>query len=590
MYRRATCIFGALALLCSGIAAAEWDVRKFGAKGDATTDDTAAFQEALDTAGAAGGGVVAAPAGTYRLNGTLSIPAGVTLQGTFRTPPNSTFGKGPELVGTVLHAYAGRGSREGAPFIRLAGTCATLAGVIVTYPEWKQTDVPPAPYPPAVAGEHVENAAVIDCCLINPYEALYFKNSARMIIRNVFGYPSMRGLYIDACYDISRVENCHFWPFGVTYRTDDPYCLWVNENGVAFEFARTDWQYVTHTFCFGYGAGYKFSKSENGACNGSFVGIGADCCRRAVLVEDLQEWGLLITNGEFVGRWASKDSVCIEIAPEAGEGKVSLNNCAFWGPIDRCIWQRGARTQLTVIGTNFCSWDVTLAGSPAILLDAGKSILQGNTFADGDTHVLVGPDVLSAIISGNQASGGLVCDNRAGDRAQVALNEESRVAWPRGSLRHYAVQVGAEGDRRYLRGWHGPENASEWPDGEGTKRWSGADSVLRLPVEPGKKYTITLDLRLPAHAVAPGNGLYLGDTPIIRFPEQEGAATVSGVIPPCDENTVVLTFRVKGWRPKEVTEGSTDARMLGAGLRRITMKTRSAPARTYNANTGEWLD
>ncbi|HNR33439.1 MAG TPA: glycosyl hydrolase family 28-related protein, partial [Candidatus Hydrogenedentes bacterium] len=77
-----------LALCVSHIANAEWRVGDFGAKGDGKTDDTAAFQQALDAAGAAGGGVVEAPAGTFRINGTLSIPAGVTLQGTFRTPPN----------------------------------------------------------------------------------------------------------------------------------------------------------------------------------------------------------------------------------------------------------------------------------------------------------------------------------------------------------------------------------------------------------------------------------------------------------------------------------------------------------------------
>ena len=32
--------------------------------------------------------------------------------------------------------------------------------------------------------------------------------------------------------------------------------------------------------------------------------------------------GLLITNGEFVGRWSSTDSVCIEIGPKAeGQGE-----------------------------------------------------------------------------------------------------------------------------------------------------------------------------------------------------------------------------------------------------------------------------
>ncbi|HNR31470.1 MAG TPA: hypothetical protein PKI11_11330, partial [Candidatus Hydrogenedentes bacterium] len=504
--------------------------------------------------------------------------------------PNSHYGKGPELVGTVLHAYAGRGAREGAPFIRLAGSTATLAGVTVAYPEWKQSDVPPIPYPPAVAGEHVENVAVIDCCIINAYEALYFKNAARMIIRNIFGYPSMRGLYIDACYDISRVENCHFWPFGVMYKPDDPYCLWVNENGVAFEFARTDWQYVTHTFCFGYGAGYKFSKSENGACNGSFVGIGADCCSRAVLVEDLQEWGLLITNGEFVGRWGSKDSVCIEVAPEAGVGKVSLNNCAFWGPIDRCIWHRSPKTQFTAIGTNFCNWDILLAGSPAVQLDAGKAIFQGNTFADGDLHIEIGPDVASAIITGNQAAGGLVCDNRAGKRAQLALNEESPVTWPRGSLRHYAIRIGTEGDRRYAREWYGPEKAGEWPDGAGTKRWSGVKSVLRLPVEPGRKYTITLEVFVPPLAVAPENGLYLGDTPIIRIPEEEGPMILTGKLPATEADEVVLELRAKGWRPKEGFEETIYARTLGVAVRSVTMKTKGAPKAVYDANTGEWRD
>ena len=87
-----------------------------------------------------------------------------------------------------------------------------------------------------------------------------------------------------------------------------------------------------------------------------FLCIGADCCERAVLVEDSQGAGLLITNGEFVGRWESKAAVTIEIAAKAN-GKVSLNNCSFWGPIERCVWMRGPNCQFTAIGCNFVQWD-----------------------------------------------------------------------------------------------------------------------------------------------------------------------------------------------------------------------------------------
>jgi len=51
-----------------------WDVRDFGARGDGHSDDTAAFQRALDAAGRAGGATVFAPRGAYRFAGRLNVP------------------------------------------------------------------------------------------------------------------------------------------------------------------------------------------------------------------------------------------------------------------------------------------------------------------------------------------------------------------------------------------------------------------------------------------------------------------------------------------------------------------------------------
>jgi len=567
--------------------AGELDVTSTGAIGDGKTDSTAAFQKALDAAAAGGGGIVNVPAGHYRIAGHLKIPGGVTLQGTFRTPPTD-LPPGQNIPGgSVLMALAGRGSREGEPFICLAGSTATLAGVMITYPEWKQTDVPPVPYPPTVVSEGTVNTAILDCCFLNSYEAIRCQSAHRFLIRNVTGYPTSRGLYVDACGDIGRIENVHFWPFGVVYKPDDPFCKWVNVNGVAFEFARTDWQYVINTFCFGYGVGYKFSKSPSGTCNGNFLGIGADCCRRAVLVEDSQAPGLLITNGEFVGRWSSDDSVCIEIAESASRGKVSLNNCSFWGPIDRCIWLRSPAMQFTAVGTQFLEWDINKRGAPAIQLDAGKAIIQGNNFGPGDLHVLVGPKVRSAIIMGNQASGGLCVDNQAGGRTQIATNEQGTLDTSEQAKSHYRLDIGAPDDQTFLHKCHGPETCNYDNVPDKTMRWSSDKSEFHLPVVRGKSYTVCLDLNLPQTAVDPSNGLYLGDKRIAELPDKAFIGTITAKLPASDKDRVTLVLRIKHWSPKNADSNAKDDRKLGAALLSLTMKADGATGKPISANTGE---
>jgi len=119
-----------LPLIVCSLAAAEkmpvplsttWNVREAGAVGDGESDHTAVFQRLLNEAHRAGGGVVYVPAGRYVIKGNLSIPAGVTLQGTYRVPPTVQRNAARELSGSVLLAYAGRGQEQSAPFIRLAG-------------------------------------------------------------------------------------------------------------------------------------------------------------------------------------------------------------------------------------------------------------------------------------------------------------------------------------------------------------------------------------------------------------------------------------------------------------------------------------
>lgn len=580
-----------------------WNALDFGVVASETVDSTAALQRALNAAGEAGGGVVELPAGRFRFDGTLTIPTGVTLAGTYRVAP-SVVDKDEKPTGTTLLTYANRGKPDAAPFIELKGSNSALVGVVVIYPEWRQTDVPPVPYPPCVASENSTAVAVVDCCLLNPYEAIRFHLAHRHLVRNVTGYPCKRGLYVDECYDIGRIENIHFWPFGLIYKPDDLFCEWVNINGVAFEFARTDWHYVTNTFCFGYGRGYSFIDAGHGGANGNFLGIGADSCRRAVVVEQSQLQGLLITNGEFVGRWTSEDSVCLEIG-EKNEGAVMLTNCAFWGPVQTCVLSNQPLGRVTLNSCVFVNWDEVHSakaknGAPAIQIDAGRATIQGCSFEKSGAHVLVSEKAANVVAVGNQAPGGFrLIGPKSAAKVQTAANELDPMTAEPGAKENYRFAVGATNDARFVDGWFGAEK-----DDKGrTFRWSSGESRLTLPVVPGRRYQIAVELDAPVDAVPAAGaektenleesakvGLFCGDVKVGEIVRGANRIAFETDVP-ADVDELTLTVRCRAWVPAEVREGSDDPRTLGVCGFAVEAKAVGTDVeKTFDANFGVWRD
>ena len=92
----------------------EWNVKDFGAKGDGVTDDTAAFEEALASAAARGGGIVYAPPGSYLIREPLIVESGVTLYGQWNTPGKNYEGQ------TVILADLPSGDEALLPWPRTA--------------------------------------------------------------------------------------------------------------------------------------------------------------------------------------------------------------------------------------------------------------------------------------------------------------------------------------------------------------------------------------------------------------------------------------------------------------------------------------
>lgn len=395
-----------------------WNVRDFGALGDGETDDTAAFQAALDAAAAAGGGIVRAPTGNYMIATHIAIPDNVTLEGVFTVPSAWSQGKG-----TTLLAVEGEGSEEGPPFISL-GVNSVLKGVTVYYPNQNDyTNV--KPYPWCIGGRGGDNPSVIDCMLVNPYNGVDFGTnpSGRHYIRNLYGHPLRRGIFVDQCYDVGRIENVHFWPFSGAYHQEGG-AAWIQENGEALIFGRTDWEYVLNVFVFGYSIGYRFVRTPHGACNGNFVGIGADSSEYCVWVDDCWPYGVLITNGEFVAM-AGEDPIAVVVAPTC-TGDLLFSNCAFWGPSRQLLRHEGSGT-VTMQSCNFRDWDTLGEGRAAIEARSGQLIVQGCNFAKSAPHVALGPDLLAATIVGNRFAGAARVRNESQGSVQVGLNAETVV-------------------------------------------------------------------------------------------------------------------------------------------------------------------
>lgn len=402
----------------SGDGLSEWNVRDFGAKGDGKTDDTVAFQKALDTAGKAGGGTVHAPVGNYFFAGHLNVPAAVTLAGIWNSVPahNGIRDKGlpkPTDDGTTFLVTEGAGDEKGPAFITL-NTNSTLKGAVLYYPEQNEDDVP-KPYPWAIAMRG-KNPAVLAVEMLNPYNGIDATHNERHLIRDVHGQPLRRGIWVNSIMDIGRIENVHFNPW---WSMKPALFKWQMENGEAFIFGRTDWQYVYNTFCYGYKIGYKYIATKAGVCNGNFLGIGADNCYTALVVQQCSPLGVLITNGEFVS-FKGPDPTMIDVAAE-NQGTIRFVNCAFWGGCNQIAKVAGQGT----VGFGDCTfvhWGGKEGNRHAIQVQSGSLLVRGCEFKQNRPQIRLEKDVKRAIITENLFTGPQQILNNSSGKTEIALN------------------------------------------------------------------------------------------------------------------------------------------------------------------------
>ena len=556
------------------------NVMDYGAKADGTTDDTAAIQAAIDAA-TERGDTVSLPPGEYLLAGNLEIKESVALIGANAGPMSIG-----QRKGTILLPLAGRGDEDAAPFIHMTHA-TTVRGLTIYYPEQKCDEIVPYPWTFQLEGF---DTTVEDVTLINSYNGIRTGPgiNVRHRIRSVVGAVLRRGIFIDSCTDIGRIENvqlhCHWWSAPAFEGSWGPVYEYMWENLEAFIFARTDWEYITNNFVFPANIGWRFIKSESGMANGHMTACGADSTQTAVQVDEIQLMGLLITGGQFVS-FKGDDPVQVRIAPSC-TGNVRFVNCSFWGPANNNAIIEG-NGFVSFSDCFFSNWNEKAADNPLLVARSGRIQVQNSTFGTPQPSIELGPGVKHAMVRGNNGIAGVQVINNA-PRTIISDNEDDPIPWTDEARGHSRLDIGSLGDDRYLTGWMGRDQPSGRADGR-TTRWSSTGSVVEIPIRPNTAYTVTIDATIPQHAVDPRGGLYVGETCVVSLAEA-GEVTATGSLAPQDGEKVRLHLKVKTWVPSQVIPNSDDDRSLGISVSSITLRAEGAPDRVFSANKGEWLD
>lgn len=368
------------------------NVADFGAISDGVTDNTAAFQDALDSFGGVGGWVHWA--GKYYIAGNLTVPHNVTLVGPYAQadtpggqPTHPSAGDYRSINHIALNPASSIALMDGAAF---AGGC--LINSNITYPQTSSINF---------AGTGItiigEGASVMGSIILGFNKCIYSNGPSRPRITDV-NLDGINGIEIASCFDIPYVQNCHAWPF-VTVGTGTAESAY--RSGKAFYFhSSVDWPRVDNCFAYGYKNGFYSDNSSDG----SFTNCSVDGPNPPV--PDSVGFTFLVgIRNKVIGGTNSWQELGISINIDNGvANSVLIQGMALFAPttVDKGdginIGSATAEAHPQIIGCNFYGHNtsINLGSSPS-----GAAII-GNYFDSATTPVAGnGVNLLQSNILGN---------------------------------------------------------------------------------------------------------------------------------------------------------------------------------------------
>jgi hypothetical protein len=304
--------------------------QQYGAVGDGITDDSGAFQAAMNAvynSGGFGGGVVYVPAGNYAFYTNIVIPTGVTLHGDWADWTTGTGG----LVGTTFKVYFGAGETTNAPFITLDSSTA-LRDVNIWYPNQNPGAITPYPFSIGLN----QDCVVQNVALVNSYQGIEStpaNGGDKHILSTIVGTPLFLGISLNQIFDVCHAEDIRFSPaaWAASLLTNAPvaggaYATWMRANGEAMKLLRVDGEMCINTFINGYNVGVEANAAPNGQPGVTFYSGSVSNCATALLAQDMPSaFGLMFANFTLDG------DIAIYRTNTADDANAMFDHCQIIG-------------------------------------------------------------------------------------------------------------------------------------------------------------------------------------------------------------------------------------------------------------------
>lgn len=411
-----------LAQLRSGILADRpLHVREFGAVGNGTTNDAPAIQTAINALKAAGGGVLQFGARVYRIASPISID-GVTviLQGAgFTEAPNEANGTWFKIdqTGFTPFTFSGtmaRGSIVRDIAIRQYHNQAYSAS-------WTPTD-----YDYVFRVQDCLGAVDFEnILLVAVNRGIWCDNSGRMSIKRLRGQVFTRGVEVDRCLDICRLEHVHFW----TFNTNNGHVVtWQQNNQDALVFRKVDGVFLDDIFVLGARSTLRFSSSASGVTTKFYASnIYADFSKYGVWIDGNDVDGRIAnmtTQGELFTAGAPVPIAgAVGILIDSNNARVQIGNLRVDTVESNAIRVNGSNNRLDIFAFRAEQYNT--------LNNASAAIHLANVTAGTPNQIYLG----SSALLGNGNSGPLINGSTNGFVASAA---------PSGRIDRPGVMVGSD--------------------------------------------------------------------------------------------------------------------------------------------------